>query len=458
MTTTTDAGLDALRARYGEAFAARLPAHIQRLSWDAERLAAHQRERLRALLACAVECSPFHARRLGGIDPGRFELADLAGLPVMSKQQMMAGFDELATDRRLSRARVEQHLAASADEPGLLLRDYVCLASGGSSGLRGLFVQTIGEFAEFSASVLRRLVAGLAAAGPPPPSGVRVALVAAASPVHAGGFAAAAAAAGYPVRAVSAPATLPLAGLVQRLNEVRPLVMMAHTTKLALLAEEQRAGRLEIAPVSVTAMGEQLTETSQAAISDAFGIPLINQFTSTEGLVGHSDPGGAVLSFASDMCLTELVGDDNQPVPDGTPSAKVLVTNLYNHTQPLIRYELTDRLTRRPADPRHGHLRATVDGRADDAFRYGTIAVDPLAIRTVMVRTPAALEYQVRQTSRGIDIDVVASGPLDHRALAAALGRSLRAAGLPDPQVHVRQVPDIARHPETGKARRFIPR
>jgi hypothetical protein len=31
------------------------------------------------------------------------------------------------------------------------------------------------------------------------------------------------------------------------------------------------------------------------------------------------------------------------------------------------------------------------------------------------------------------------------------------AAGLPDPQVHLRQVPDIARHPETGKARRFIP-
>ena len=457
MTTTTGTGLDALRARYGEAFAARLPDHIQRLPWDAERLAAHQRDRLRSLLACAIERSPFHARRLEGIDPGRFELADLAGLPVMSKEQMMAGFDELATDRWLTRARTEQHLAASAEEPSLLVGRYVCLASGGSSGLRGTFVQTIEEFAEFSASILRRLVASLAAAGPPPSAGVPVALVGAASPVHASGFAAAAAAAGYPVRAISAPATLPLAVLVQRLNQVRPLVVMAHTSKLALLAGEQRAGRLEIAPVSVTAMGEQLTEQNRAVISDAFGIPLINQFTSTEGLVGHSDPGGAVISFASDMCLTELVGDDDQPVPDGTPSAKVLLTNLYNHTQPLIRYELTDRLTRHPAGPGHGYLRAAVDGRADDTFRYGSTAVDPLAIRTVMVRTPAALEYQVRQTSRGIDINVVASGPVDHAALAAALADSLRAAGLPDPQVRLRQVPDIARHPETGKARRFIP-
>ena len=95
-----------------------------------------------------------------------------------------------------------------------------------------------------------------------------MALVGAASPVHASGFAAAAAAAGYPVRAISAPATLPLAVLVQRLNQVRPLVVMAHTSKLALLAGEQRAGRLKIAPVSVTAMGEQLTEQNRAVISE----------------------------------------------------------------------------------------------------------------------------------------------------------------------------------------------
>jgi phenylacetate-CoA ligase len=455
---TATVGLDALRTRYGEAFAARLPDHIQRLSFDAERLAAYQRDQLRALLACAVGRSPFHARRLAGIDPARFELGDLNGLPVMSKEQMMAGFDELVTDRGLTRARAEQQLAASAAEPSLLSGRYVCLASGGSSGLRGLFVQTIEEFAEFSASILRRLVARLAAAGTaPPPGGVPVALVGAASPVHASGFAAVAAAAGYPVRVVSAPATLPLAGLVQRLNEIRPLVVMAHTSKLALLAGEQRAGRLEIAPVSVTAMGEQLTAENQVVISDAFGVPLVNQFTSTEGLVGHSDPGGSVLSFASDMCLAELVGEDNQPVPDGTPSAKVLVTNLYNHTQPLIRYELTDRFTRHPADPGRGHLRATVDGRADDTFRYGRVMVDPLVIRTVMVRAPAALEYQVRQTAHGIDVAVVTRGQLDRTALASSLEQHLLAAGVPAPDVRVHEVPDIARHAETGKARRFIP-
>jgi hypothetical protein len=46
--------------------------------------------------------------------------------------------------------------------------------------------------------------------------------------------------------------------------------------------------------------------------------------------------------------------------------------------------------------------------------RFGAIAVDPLVIRTVMVRTPAVVEYQVRQTRRGIEVAVVANGCLDH--------------------------------------------
>ena len=112
MTTINDTGVEALRARVGSTLAGRLGAHIERLDWDAGKLERFQRDELRRLLAHAVERSPFHARRLLGIDPERFELEQLALLPVMSKEQMMSSFDELLTDRRLTRARVEEHLAA----------------------------------------------------------------------------------------------------------------------------------------------------------------------------------------------------------------------------------------------------------------------------------------------------------------------------------------------------------
>jgi phenylacetate-CoA ligase len=455
MTATTESTVTVLQERFGRAVASRLPQHIGRLGWDAQRLASHQREQLRALLATALERSPFHARRLAGIDPGRFELGQLAELPVMTKQQMMASLDELITDRRVTRARAEQQLAACARDPGLLDGRYVCLASGGSSGLRGLFVQTLEEYAEFVVSVLRPAMAAVYAAGGPPAGGLLVTIVAAASPVHSSGLAAAISR-GHPVRMTAIPATLPTGQIVRRLNDAPPPALLAHASTLVLLAGEQRAGRLRIAPRAITAMSELLTEDNRLAIGEAFGVPPVNQFVSTEGLVGHSRPGGAQLRFATDTCLVELVDAHNQPVAGGTASAKVLVTNLHNHTQPLIRYELTDRFVRRPAgDP---YLHATVEGRADDAFQYGTVTIDPLTIRTVMVKTPNVVEYQVRQTEHGIDAAVVADGTLDRAALATSLGHSLRAAGLPDPRVRVHEVAGIGRHPQTGKARRFIPR
>jgi phenylacetate-coenzyme A ligase PaaK-like adenylate-forming protein len=456
MTTITDTGAQALRARAGATLAGRLDAHIERLDWDAGKLERFQRDELRKLLVHAVERSPFHARRLRGIDPERFELEQLARLPAMSKEQMMSSFDELLTDRRLTRARVEEHLAALGTEPRLLDDDYVCLASGGSSGLRGVFVQRLEEYLEFVACIVRRGMAGVIAAGGPPPDGHPIGIVAAAAPVHSSGFGAAVAT-GYPVRMIPAPATLPVAEVVRRLNEARPPVLLAHTSKLVQLAVERRAGRLQIKPKSITAMGETVTAEDRATIEAAFGISLITQFVSTEGLVGHSAPGHAVVNFAVDTCIVEMLDADNRPASEGAEAAKVLITNLHNHTQPLIRYELTDRFVPHPPDPGSGLVRATVEGRADDVFHYGDVAVDPLVIRTVMVRTPAALEYQVQQTERGIDIRLVLDGELDHVALAGSLGQSLRAAGLPEPEVRVRAVTDIARHPETGKARRFIP-
>ena len=456
MTAITNDAVKDLRERFGRTLASRLPPHIGRLGWDAQQLAAHQTEQLRALLAIAHERSPFHARRLAGMDPARFELSQLAELPVMTKQQMMAGFDELPTDRRVTRARAEQQLAACAHDPGLLDGRYVCLASGGSSGVRGLFVQTAEEYVEFTASLLRPAMARVFAAGGPPPGGLPVTIVAAASPVHSSGFAGAVAR-GYPVQMTAVPATLPTAEIVRRLNDAPPLVLLAHTSTLALLAGEQQAGRLRVSPQAITAVSELLTDENRSAIRDAFGVPPVDQFVSTEGLVGHSQPGGTVLRFATDLCIAELVDASNRPVADGTASAKVLVTNLHNRTQPLIRYELSDRFIRHPAagDP---YLHAAVEGRADDAFQFGAVTIDPLMIRTVMVKTPNAVEYQVRQTDRGIDVAVVADGALDHAALTSALEHSLRAAGLDDPCVRVHGVAVIARHPQTGKTRRFIAR
>ena len=453
---TTPMRHTALQTRMSAELIWRLGQYTQRLGWDAGQLAAHQRDRLRVLLEHAAEHSPFHARRLRGLHPERVELTDLARLPVMTKSQMMASFDDVVTDRRLSRRLAERHLAASARQPGLLLDQYVCLASGGSSGLRGIFVQTLGEFTDFVASLVRPGYARALAAGGPPPGGLVLGIVAAASPVHSSGFGAAMAA-GPPVTLIPAPATLPLPEILARLHAAQPPALLGYASKLAEVAREQLAGRLRIAPRSVTSVAELLTPADRAIIERAFAVPVIDAFVSTEGLAGHSEPGGSVLRFASDMCLAELADEDNNPVPAGVPSAKVLITNLHNLTQPLIRYELTDRFTRPQATPAAGWLHASIDGRADEVFRYGTVAVHPHVIRSALAADAAVREYQVRQAGNGIEVACVAGGNLDAAALAARLEHALRQAGLTGPRVTITLAEAITRDPKTGKVRRFIP-
>jgi phenylacetate-CoA ligase len=440
-----------LSARMSAAIGARMPAHLQRLRWSPAQLADFQRDRLRALLARAIERSPFHAARLRDLDPARFELGDLPSLPVMTKAELMANFGAAVTDPRLTQNLVEQHLAASAAEPSLLLGDYVGLVSGGSSGLRGVFVQTLGEYADFVATILRRIMP----AGGPSPEGLVIGMVSAGSPVHSSGLAAATATA-PPVRMIPAPAALPTAEIVARLNAAQPPVLMGYAAKLAELAREQRDGRLKLSLRSVISNSEALGTVERTAIGEAFGVPVIDLFVSTEGLVGHTEPGGVVFTFASDTCIAECVDDDGRPVPAGLPSSKVLLTNLHNLTQPLIRYELIDRFT--PAAPAAGgFLRASVDGRADDLFRYGAASVHPFVIGAVLARAPAVREFQVRQTDRGADVTAVVDGAPDLAALSAAVQDSLRRAGLPGPQVVIRRVDALDRDPLTGKARRFIP-
>lgn len=141
----------------------------------------------------------------------------------------------------------------------------------------------------------------------------------------------------------------------------------------------------------------------------------------------------------------------------GVASAKVLVTNLYNTLQPLIRYELGDSFTRQPDSPAHGHLRVRVVGRSDEILRYPGAEVHPVVLRSVLLTHPGVVDYVVTQTPRGVAVLALTERDVDLPRLRADLRAALLRTGLADPDVHVDAVSSLPRHPETGKLRRVIP-
>jgi hypothetical protein len=67
------------------------------------------------------------------------------------------------------------------------------------------------------------------------------------------------------------------------------------------------------------------------------------------------------------------------------------------------------------------------------------------------------VDYRVRQTPRGIAVSALSPRGTDRDALRAGLATALAAAGLPDPEVAVDLVTELAHDAHSGKLRRFVP-
>lgn len=130
----------------------------------------------------AQAASPWHRKRLGHVDADSLDEATLAELPVMTKDDLMANFDEIVTDDRLRLDVVEDHLARLGDDDAYLFDRYHAAASSGSSGRRGVFVYDWDAWTTFYLGTYRATMRELAGwAKPRPPL---LALVAASNATH----------------------------------------------------------------------------------------------------------------------------------------------------------------------------------------------------------------------------------------------------------------------------------
>jgi phenylacetate-CoA ligase len=262
----------ALRQRHVARFERLLPEYVARIDWSWDQVRAERLRALRELLAVAVQRSPWHRERLAGLDAGQVSEADVESLPVMTKADLMGNFDDIVTDRRVSRGLCEAHLDEGTGS-GYLLGEYRVVASGGSSGQRGVFVYGWEAWAICDASIVRfqqrdwALDPSLAAVE-------RVtAVVAAASATHLSAAIS---------RTFSTPRSLrqpfpvsqPMETIVAGLNDLQPAVLMCYSSFLPHLAAETRAGRLVISPRRVIGISEPLLPEVRAAAAAAWRAPV----------------------------------------------------------------------------------------------------------------------------------------------------------------------------------------
>jgi phenylacetate-coenzyme A ligase PaaK-like adenylate-forming protein len=239
-------------------------------SWSRDELRRHQAQELARLRSFAVEHSPFYARFHRGLQARRLE-----ELPVLTKAQLMDSFAEVVTDRRLHLAGIEDHLRSlQGDE--LFQGAYWISAT---SGRRSIIPSNLTEWATIIASYGRANEwSGLRIS---PFRHTRIGVVSSRTPYHQSLRVG---------RSIQMPllrtcrldAAQPLADILRALDEFRPDVLVAYASMLRVLAEEQLAGRLHLAPRSVHCSSEVMTLEARERASRAWGRSPFEVYAATE--------------------------------------------------------------------------------------------------------------------------------------------------------------------------------
>jgi phenylacetate-coenzyme A ligase PaaK-like adenylate-forming protein len=422
---------------------------LERERWPQERLEQFRRERLQELTRYARGRSPFWHER---IPAGPVRLEDIETL---SKDELMESFDELVTDPRLRLDNLLEHLdRVEGDE--LYLGEYRVMTSSGSSGRKAVFVYDRVGWSGCLAMFLRR--SDWTGMRPRLPR-LRLAFIGGAVSTHMSRRAGQSLDIGLH-RLLPLSVTQPLPQLVALLNDFQPNHLNGYPSVMALLAEEQVAGRLRVQPEAIFTNSEPLSPNLRARLEQSFGVRPYNFYATTEGLYGHDCPQGSMHLF-DDMCVVENVDEENRPVPPGEIGARLLVTNLFSRIQPLIRFDVSDLVAFDPEPCPCGRTLARVrslEGRAEEVLEVDGVTVHPMQFALVTA-DPAVREFQVVQERDALRLRVaLRNGSADAPArLRERLSNRLHDLGVASCPVTVETVDALERAPG-GKLQMIVPR
>jgi putative adenylate-forming enzyme len=420
--------------------------------WTEQDVHRWQTRRAADLVRRAIRL-PYYRELWRGHDP-----ADIWNLPTTRKRDLMANlagattlgasWDELV--------RFREGIDAAGDYDRLYRGEYNVELSSGTSGSKGIFVFSPRERAVYGAMIAARN--GV----PRDVFPVRAVLILRVDSPSLGKINTA---------RISLRVLLlstPIPDMVRALNDIAPNVLSGQPWVLQALAREQRAGRLRLRLGAVIPVAEVLEPQVREELAATFGAPIRELYQASEGIMASSCREGR-LHINEDFIAVQLYNEAGRPTVPGEPSRRMVVTDLYRRTQPIIRYELNDMIELDPERcPCGSAFRVVkrIHGRADDLLWGRDAGGAPLPIfpdyfrRFIIRSTDAIEEYQVTQIDAGrLRVRLLLKEGADASAAASAVRANLAHLYAE----HHCKVPEIAvefgapeLHPQSRKLRRII--
>lgn len=419
--------------------------------------------RLRELLEAARRSALYRPV----IDARRGRWPRLHELPVFTKAELMHRFDDWVTEPALrlpdARRFIADHHAIGRPWHG----SYTVWESSGSTGEPGIFVQDAHAMAVYDAleGLRRPPLQPWRRLWDPLYFAERIAFVGAttghfASTVSVERLRREQPALSRNLRGFSF--LTPTAELVAQLNAFQPTILATYPTAAWMLATQAQAGALSVTLSEVWTGGETLTPRMRQRVAAAFACPVANSYGASEFLAMASECRAGRLHLNSDWLILESVDAQGRAAPPGEPGHSCLLTNLANRVQPLIRYDLGDRVTlHAPPCPCGSPLPVIeVQGRTDDAIllrsgRRRPVCLLPLALTTVIEDDAGVFDFQLVQEDDTSLVLRVAGTADDAQRATQALRAFLDLQGLPRARLSTVTVDTCCRG-RSGKVPRIV--
>jgi len=197
--------------------------------------------------------------------------------------------------------------------------------------------------------------------------------------------------------------------IIRRLNEFNPAMLSGYPSNLAVLADYDE---LTIKPNVVITGGELLTDEIRKKLVNKFNCYVQTHYSCTEAGEIACECEEKHLHINEDWVIVEPVDKNNNPVPYGTLSDKVLITNLSNYIQPFIRYELTDRVILHNEKCKCGKTTRwlEIEGRTDDILEFANgILIAPMSFYKILQEVKEIKRFQLVQNAQDkLELRIVA--------------------------------------------------
>ena len=301
-------------------------------------------ERILRLVQSACEASGFYRSKYRDVLETN---APFHEYPTTNKQEMMDHFDEIVSDKNIKLKDVKDFISSEQNIGKRFLDKYYVWESSGTNGLQGIYLQDDDSINIYQAlEACRRPPESLCSQLMYQTLGIeKIAFIGALNKHYASTASIAILKTRYPrlERVIKEFSIFdPIDKLVSELNQYQPSVLTTYPSMILSLIEN---ADLKIHPRELWLGGESLSHLQREYIKSKLGTTIYNSYGASEFLSIAWECAEGHLHVNADWVLLEAVDSQYAPVASGEQSMTTLLTNLANHVQPIIRYDLGDRIS-----------------------------------------------------------------------------------------------------------------